>query len=63
MAIKNELQPPKIVVKSNNEKENNVKTVVPIQHLIIDCSGFTFIDYTSVSSLADVSLFSFMGFI
>ncbi|KAI6227778.1 Sulfate permease family protein 3 [Aphelenchoides fujianensis] len=27
---------------------------LPAHHLVIDCSGFTFIDYTSVSSLADI---------
>ncbi|KAI6238237.1 Sulfate permease family protein 3 [Aphelenchoides fujianensis] len=27
---------------------------LPAHHLVINCSGFTFIDYTSVSSLADI---------
>jgi len=54
-AIKNELQPPKIVVKLNREPlTGSMPLAAPIQHLIIDCSGFTFIDYTSVSSLVDI---------
>jgi MFS superfamily sulfate permease-like transporter len=36
--------------KSESEEEKAPQ----VHHLIIDCSGFTFVDYTSLSALADV---------
>ena len=39
--------------KEDYEKSNHRKAG-EVEHLVIDCSGFTFIDFTSVSALIDV---------
>jgi hypothetical protein len=52
--IKNELKQPKISVTHEKDPEKGATAETPIQHLIIDCSGFTFIDLTSATALADV---------
>jgi hypothetical protein len=53
--IKTDLKQPKIRINHEKDPEKGV-TAAPIQHLIIDCSGFTFIDLTSATALADVNL-------
>ncbi|KAI6200297.1 STAS domain-containing protein [Aphelenchoides besseyi] len=48
----------KLPIKPTNARHSTTDTAITmlptVQHLVIDCSGFTFIDYTSISSLVDI---------
>ncbi|KAI6236564.1 STAS domain-containing protein [Aphelenchoides besseyi] len=44
----------KLPIKPTNTRHSTTAITMPVQHLVIDCSGFTFIDYTSISSLVDI---------
>ncbi|CAD5225089.1 unnamed protein product [Bursaphelenchus okinawaensis] len=42
------------IFAKNGKQMQNKQLSEDVKHFIIDCSGFTFVDYTSVSSLIDV---------
>ncbi|KAI6190512.1 hypothetical protein M3Y97_00126000 [Aphelenchoides bicaudatus] len=54
--IKSSLKQQKIGAPNEKDAEKAVESIeeAPIQNLIIDCSGFTFIDLTSATALADI---------